>query len=121
MERTRYMQELESYLEALLWQATDGNGDPLDATYSLDDLSQSAYTSSHNDLLDFVTLCEGQGIDVSALPIGSVGHDFILTRNHHGAGFWDRGLGDLGDALTKWAHTFGEAYLYVGDGGKLYV
>jgi hypothetical protein len=40
------------------------------------------------------------------------GHDFWLTRNHHGAGFWDRGYPDeIGDALTDAAHAFGEAYL----------
>lgn len=40
------------------------------------------------------------------------GHDFWLTRNRHGAGFWDRGYPDeVGDALTEAAHAFGEAYL----------
>ena len=29
------------------------------------------------------------------------GHDFWLTRNGHGAGFWDRGLGEVGDALSE--------------------
>lgn len=28
------------------------------------------------------------------------GHDFALTANGHGAGFWDRGLDELGDQLT---------------------
>lgn len=37
------------------------------------------------------------------------GHDFWLTRNHHGAGFWDRGYGPLGETLTRAAHAFGEA------------
>lgn len=49
------------------------------------------------------------------------GVDFWLTRNHHGAGFWDRGLGDIGDALTETAHIFGEADAYVGDDGKVYI
>jgi hypothetical protein len=38
----------------------------------------------------------------------SAGHDFALTRNRHGAGFWDRGLGDLGARLTDAAHAYGE-------------
>ncbi len=42
------------------------------------------------------------------------GHDFALTRNHHGAGFWDRGLGDLGDRLTTLAHSsYSEVNVYV--------
>lgn len=40
------------------------------------------------------------------------GHDFWLTRNGHGAGFWD---GDYPEPaatlLTDIAHSFGEAYL----------
>jgi hypothetical protein len=40
------------------------------------------------------------------------GHDFWLTRNHHGCGFWD---GDwpsgAADRLTVAAHEFGEFYV----------
>lgn len=37
------------------------------------------------------------------------GNDFWYTRNRHGVGFWDRGYADeIGDALTKAAHAFGE-------------
>jgi len=35
------------------------------------------------------------------------GVDFWLTRNHHGAGFWDRDLGELGDRLTEAANLCG--------------
>lgn len=49
------------------------------------------------------------------------GHDFFLSRNGHGAGFFDRGLGDLGDRLQKAAHKFGNSNPYVGDDGKIYV
>jgi len=50
----------------------------------------------------------------------SAGHDFWLTRNGHGAGFWDRGLGELGEALTKAAHEFGELDLYLWDDNFLH-
>lgn len=43
----------------------------------------------------------------SGLDIGQIAHDFILTRNHHGAGFWDRGLGDVGRRLTDAAQAYG--------------
>lgn len=42
------------------------------------------------------------------------GHDLALTRNHHGAGFWDRGLGDAGDVLTDWAHSLGTLNVFHG-------
>lgn len=48
------------------------------------------------------------------------GHDFWLTRNHHGAGFWDRGLGEVGDKLTELSHTFRSLDLYYGDDGLIY-
>ena len=53
---------------------------------------------------------------------GHIAHDFWLTRNRHGAGFWD---GDYPEPeatqLTDLAHTFGECHLYVGDDNKLYL
>lgn len=51
------------------------------------------------------------------------GHDFWLTRNRHGAGFWDRGdFGDsaVGDELTHAAHRYGTTELYVGDDGRVH-
>lgn len=51
----------------------------------------------------------------------AMGNDLWLTRNHHGAGFWDRGLGQLGDILTKIAHGMGEQHAVVGDDGLLYL
>lgn len=54
------------------------------------------------------------------------GHDFWLTRNHHGSGFWDQDqtsedkFKQLADLLTKASHAFGEFCLYYGDDGKIY-
>ncbi len=45
------------------------------------------------------------------------GHDFLLTRSGHGAGFWDRGLDDLGDRLTEAAKPYGEAHVMVSESG----
>lgn len=48
-------------------------------------------------------------------------HDFVLTRNHHGSGFWD---GDWhepwGDKLTALADSFGQLECLLGDDGVLY-
>ena len=42
-------------------------------------------------------------------------HDFALTRNHHGTGFWDSGrwAEPWGDRLTALAHQFPETSLYL--------
>ena len=120
MNRTRFVEELQSYMATMLWTATDEEGNALDAEHDLDDFDSNAWKDAEQDLSGFIGLCESEGIDVDSLPAGQVGHDFSLTRNHHGAGFWDRGNGQLGDDLTKWAHTFGEVYVIVGDDGKLH-
>jgi hypothetical protein len=59
--------------------------------------------------------------DLMVVDPSQAGHDFWLTRNGHGAGFWDRGLGDIGDRLSVAARAFGEVNLYVGDDKKLYL
>ena len=50
-----------------------------------------------------------------------IGHDLWLTRNGHGAGFWDRGLGAQGDSLTAICEALGGVDSYVGDDGLLYL
>ena len=42
------------------------------------------------------------------------GIDYFLTRNGHGAGFWDRGLGDIGDKLSD-ACRYRETYAFFGN------
>lgn len=49
------------------------------------------------------------------------GHDFWLTRNRHGVGFWDRNLGEVGEQLTAAAESFGECDPYIGDDGLIYI
>ncbi len=53
---------------------------------------------------------------------GRAGHDFWLTRNNHGAGFWDGGWPEpMAAALTRAAEAFGECNLYFGgDDGEIY-
>lgn len=44
------------------------------------------------------------------------GHDFWLTRNGHGAGFWDRGLGIVGTKLTDASRPYGSVDMYYSAG-----
>jgi hypothetical protein len=48
------------------------------------------------------------------------GHDFWLTREGHGVGFWDRGYGRVGSILTDAASSFGGFNLYLGDDGMIH-
>jgi hypothetical protein len=107
------------YLVCALWSSTDEEGDPLDHQFGIDDFSEEAQAQAREDCAEFAQLCGTERL-MQALEPESVGNDFWLTRNGHGAGFWDRGLGDLGDHLTKVAKSFGSCDAYVGDDGKVY-
>lgn len=54
-------------------------------------------------------------------PQCSAGHDFWLTRNGHGVGFWDRGFGRaLGEELTDACRAVKEIHLELGDDNSLH-
>lgn len=54
-------------------------------------------------------------------PVGTAGHDFWLTSNGHGAGFWDGDWPTYGDMLTKLSKCYPEIDITVGDDGKLHI
>ena len=47
------------------------------------------------------------------------GHDFALSRNRHGTGFWDRGLGDLGTRLDKASEAWGTVNAWEDEDGTV--
>lgn len=51
---------------------------------------------------------------VDKFGLDQFGHDMTLTRGHHGAGFWDRGAGAIGDVLTEWAESLGTLNVFHG-------
>lgn len=73
------------------------------------------------ELIDKFFEKAGDLLDGYPMDAAQIGHDLILTTNGHGAGFWDRGLGELGQKLTAVCEDLDEYTLYVGDDGNLYV
>jgi hypothetical protein len=120
-----------AYIECALWSSNDNStpqgGDPLDRNYGVTDIDPRTLAAMAADCERFQL--ENQASLESVYASGfsptynaeRAGHDFWLTRNAHGAGFWD---GDIeyvaGQKLTDAAHAFGEVELYVGDDGKIY-
>ena len=105
----------QAYIACALWAETDDNGTPLDRIGF--DLAPEALATMEADCARF------QAENVALLAVQSHEqnvHDFWLTRDRHGAGFWDRGLGEVGDKLTAAAHAYRECSLYVGDDGLIY-
>lgn len=109
---------LAAYIECALWSSTHQDNDiPLDATHGPNSLTRELKNQMVADCEKFLA--------EAALYIGEseaeqAGHDFWLTRNGHGAGFWDGDWGDRGDALTAICEKFGEVDLIVGDDGFIH-
>lgn len=63
--------------------------------------------------------CNRHGNDYS--KAAQAGHDFWLTRNGYGAGFWDGDWPEpYADRLDKGAKCYGEFQTYLGDDGLIY-
>jgi hypothetical protein len=107
-----------SYIETALWSSTDDNGEPLDAVYGIDDIDDA----SLQQMIDDCLLFQAEQCDHISNEWEQAGHDFWLTRNWHGAGFWDGDWEDeAGKRLTDASHAYGECDLYIGDDGKVYI
>ncbi len=109
---------LDAYLEAALWSETDPETEePLDKNYTTQDIAPDTMEKLISDAFDFM---EKNYEDVGD-RLKQAGHDFWLTRNGHGAGFWD---GDWPEPeasrLTRSSKEFGEVTLVVGDDGKIH-
>ena len=109
---------VQHYITAMLWSKTTDGGEPLDSTDC--ELSQAAINTAEGDCESFL---EVHAALVAELPdwytAAQLGHDFLLTRNGHGVGFWDRGLGELGDILTTHAQEYGSIHAFINDDFKI--
>lgn len=108
-----------AYLEAALFSTCQENGQPMDRKYSESDIAPESRANMLSDCLRFF---EENGLaDFSNEDLKRAGHDFWLTRNGHGAGFWDGDWPEeIGNRLTAASHMFGEDNLIEGDDGKVY-
>lgn len=111
---------LAGYLACALWSSNDDDGNPLDREFSVDDFSPECLEKMRADCLEFwskagALLCD-KNCNVGEWE-SQAGHDFWLTRNRHGAGFWDGDWQEPASTeLTNLAHRFGEVWLTVCDG-----
>lgn len=126
----------EAYIRTALWSSNDDSdpetgGEPMDSNYTAEDIAPKTRAKMIADCWKF----QRQTAETLAAAIttgevrcgpdfdetGHAGHDFWLTRNGHGAGFWD---GDWPEPhateLDRAAKAFGVAELYVGDDGLIY-
>ena len=109
---------LDAYIAVALWSSTNDSGTPFDETYTTGDLSGELLDQMIEDCAAFIAKA-----DLSDERFTQAGHDFWLTRNGHGSGFWDRPEvygEEKARELTALAESFGHVDLYVGDDGRIY-
>lgn len=120
---------IQAYVECALWATTgepdDGedNGDPLHEDFNIFDVANTASGKVKSECEDFL-----KREDVSRISqkwgeeeYKQAGYDFFLTRNRHGAGFWDSDWPEPdGEILTNASYEAGSSEPYVGDDGEIY-
>ena len=119
-----------AYITAALWSSNDEStpegGEPLDANYSIEDISPETLLTIVADCAKFQSAYGHLFTDKNCNHRGSsveeyAGYDFWLTRNGHGCGFWDGDwIEPIGEQLTNACKQYGEVELYVGDDGLIY-
>jgi len=116
-QETYISEAIEAAAAALLWQAPDatedGNGFPLtDRNGKLEGETRyvTRVVTEVPYLTEAVTAFVRDSWDLlqrGSVTASQAGHDLILTANHHGTGFWDRGL-DMpatdDDAYAAWRY-----------------
>jgi hypothetical protein len=117
---------ITAYIRAMLWSSSAVMEDPADDLESLEgfELDPSTIervtqdcTAFYKEAFHILTHLDETCLNTFEFS----GHDFWLTRNRHGTGFWDRGLGNAGDYLTALSHKAGEQDPYIGDNGKVFL
>ena len=121
----------QAYIEAALWSSHDesdeSGGEPFDANYSAEDIAPDTLQEMIQDCAKFQADNAEHIQDENLLrqskfsADGAAGHDFWLTRNGHGAGFWDVDWEEpAATALDAASEAFGEYDLELGDDGKIH-
>ena len=99
------------YLETALWADVEEDyGDDI-VRFGRESFSQSALDLAQHDCLLFLASAP----DIEDCRLTDAAHDFWLTRQGHGAGFWDGDWDDgLSDQLTDLCGNMGPTCLYLG-------
>jgi hypothetical protein len=113
---------MHGYVEGMLATNTDDNSVPFDRTYSVEDIEHKSLMDMLEDCKEFESVNESdldsaEEAGVSEYKLGLL---FCYSRNRHGTGFWDEGLGDIGTKLHDAAKKFGEYNLILGGDDKIY-
>lgn len=122
-----------AYIDCMLWSTNDesdkSGGSPLDENYDIKDVDPDslakiiedckAFQKEHaNDIEGGYVSFRGEAWSDTEMA----GHDFWLTRNGHGAGFWDVDWKEeVAKRMSETSKKMGEVHPYVGDDKKIHL
>lgn len=103
---------IAGYVECLLWLAKFDNGESVSGLHVDDiDIAPTSMEKIRRECADFYN-ANRETWERGGWRDDQAGHDFYLTRNRHGAGFWDREYNDdsrkVRQELTRNAQAYGE-------------
>ncbi len=109
---------LNQYIATALWSSLDSDGDHLDENYDESSIHPNTLKIMRKDCQQFF-----DDMKIGEMPINlqeRAAHDFWLTRNHHGSGFWDGDWAEpLKTTLTNHCKKFKEVHLEVTDDDEI--
>jgi hypothetical protein len=97
--------------------------DSLDDHFGIGDFSVDSLMSARDDVAQFFKRLKIAGLLEPAREYhddSHIAYHFWLTRQGHGAGFWDGDYGDIGDQLTDVADLSGTVTYVAGEDGKIH-
>jgi len=89
-------------------------------SFSREDIEPDSLIRAYQDIKEFIRLAGDEAVNEAINEKGfeQLGHDIWLTRNGHGAGFFDHSY-DNEQKLMDAAHALKEVDLYINDDMKL--
>lgn len=115
----------QSYIRTAFWSTSEGDelDTPLENNYDIEDLDAGDIGYLNALLSEFMRKVERylktkeiRILEIEGNNLNQIAHDFLLTQNHHGAGFWDGDYPIHGEKLTELAQEAPEVHLFVEDG-----
>lgn len=103
---------VHAYIEAMFFTEDENIG----SGFTSDDIDLDSMAAIETDCGDFLEKAEGL---LTSDNMEQAGHDFWLTRNGHGTGFWDREekvYSGKGEILSQLAHDFGSSHAFFENG-----
>ena len=127
---------VQALAETILYTECDNNGTPLDRNYGVTDFDEKSLETLYREFQEFIQVVEKQitekigdnwdsvddFYDLMQPSENQTEYDYILTRNRHGAGFWDGDwASEVSQILTDAAQDQFKTCAYVGEDGKIYL